>query len=74
MKTIKIFTKFCSLFCFTETHVELDFHHIEEYEEGWADIHQQRGHGLAICYNKSKVKIIKQFQPNTTLEILPILI
>ena len=63
-----------ALFCFTETNLAgRSFQNIETYEEGWADIHNTTGHGLAICYNTSKVKIIQEFETSKTLEILPVL-
>ena len=65
----------CSLFCFTETHIaDRPFRHINEFEVGWIDIHKRTEHGLAICYNASKVSIIEEIQTSNALEILPVLI
>ena len=73
--TDKVYTRFCNLFCFTETHVnDGPFSNIEMYMEGWADIHKKTNHGLAICYNVSKVRIIQEFETRNTLEILPVVI
>ena len=73
--TDKVYTRFCNLFCFTETHVNhRPFSNIETYMEGWVDIHKKTNHGLAICYNASKVRIIQEFETTTTLEILPVVI
>jgi len=73
--TDKVYTRFCNLFCFTETHVkDGPFSNIEMYMEGWADIHKKTNHGLAICYNASKVRIIQEFETRNTLEILPVVI
>ena len=70
----KMYANHSALFCFTETNIAgRSFQNIETYEEGWADIHNTTGHGLAICYNTSKVKIIQKFETSKTLEILPVL-
>ena len=42
--------------------------------EGWADFHKRTNHGLAICYNVSKVRIIQEIETSNTLEILPVVI
>ena len=73
--TDKVYSKCCSLFCLTETHVNDGcLNHMEKYEEDWTDIHKRTDHGLAICYNASKVAIIQEFQTTNVLEILPVLI
>lgn len=41
---------------------------------GWDDIHYTIGHGLAICYNTTKVKVIKKSNYFGALEILPVLL
>ena len=45
-----------------------------QYVEGWTDIHKKTDHGLAICYNASKVSIIHEFQTSNSLKILAVLI
>ena len=73
--TDKVYTKFCNVVCFTETHVNGEpLNHIKKYEEEWNDIHKRTNHGLAVCYDTSKVTIIQEFQTTNTLEILPVLI
>ena len=75
--TDKVYTEYCSLICLTETHCFDNggsFNKIEQYAEGWTDIHKQTQHGLALCYNVSKVKIILEFQTTHSLEMLPVLV
>ncbi len=72
----KMYINHNALFCFTETKLDgRSFQHIQDHDEveEWADIHKTTGHGLAICYNTNKVKIIQVFETNSTLEILPVL-
>ena len=68
--------EFSSLFCFTETNiVNEQYSRIKNYLPEWDDIHHSQGHGLAICYNTTKVKLInKEFNYFGTLEILPALL
>ena len=76
----KVYTNHSSLICLTETHVydtadAQPFHHIEHYAEGWTDIHKQTiHHGLAICYNESKVNVIEVYETTHALEMLPVLV
>ena len=42
--------------------------------EGWTDIHKITDRCLAICYNMSKVSIIREFETSNALEILPVVI
>ena len=42
--------------------------------KGGTNIHKQTQHGLALCYNVSKVKIILEFQTTHSLEMLPVLV
>ena len=65
----------CSLFCFTETNiVNEQLTRIDSYLPDWKDVHYMSGHGLAICYNTRKVKLIKKLNYFGTLEILPVLL
>jgi hypothetical protein len=65
-----------AIFCFTETHTSEDnFNDIKHYHNGtWASLHKHTAHGLAFCYDTSKVKLIdSDFQilfPE--LEMLPV--
>ena len=73
--TDKVYTT-CSLLCFTETRINNgQCTTIEQYVKGWKDIHKPTNNGLAICYDASKVNIIREFQPtNNVLQMLPVLI
>ena len=63
-----------SVFCFTETHCDGQFQRIKELLPEWDDEHNTEGHGVAICYNTSKVKVLKRFDYVGMLEILPLLL
>jgi len=67
------FTESC-VFCFTETHTHRAFQSIENYQEGWNDIHKATDHGLAICYDTTKVQIVQQFSTTDVLQLLPVVI
>ena len=64
--------------CFTETYTkENNFSDIEHYHQGtWRSLHKHTSHGLAFCYDTSKVEIIKTdfhiIYPE--LEMLPVLV
>ena len=67
-------SEYSSLFCFTETNiVDEQYNRIKSYLPEWDDLHHSVGHGLAICYNTSKVKLIKEYAYFGALEILPAL-
>ena len=56
----KIYSTYSSLFCFTETSInDSPTKHIDEILDNWKDIHKNTQHGLALCYNVSKVNIIE---------------
>ena len=63
-----------SVFCFTETHCDGQFQRIKDLLPEWDDEHNTDGHGVAICYNTSKVKVLKRFEYIGMLEILPLLL
>ena len=68
-------SEYSSLFCFTETNiVNEQYKRIKTYLSGWDDIHYSVGHGLAICFNTTKVKVIKRYNYIGALEILPVLL
>ena len=69
----KAFSMYSSVFCFTETHLQDQQDEIKNYLPGWKDIHYPIGVGLSICYNKEKVKMIKEFDYIGALQILPAL-
>ena len=63
----KIYSTYSSLICFTETN-------INEILEDWKDINKNTQHGLALCYNVSKVNIIEVIEIPSVLEVLPIVL
>ena len=70
----KVYTHSCDIFCFTETHLtNMPCNNdIENYVEGWTSIHKTTSHGLAICYNSSKISMIRELETSSSLEILPV--
>ena len=70
----KVYTDNCDIFCFTETHLTHMpcNNNIENYVSGWTAIHKTTSHGLAICYNASKITIIRELETISSLEILPV--
>ena len=70
----KVYSTYSSLFCSTETNVKNSpANHIYEILDDWKDIHKSRHHGLALCYNMSKINIEVNEIP-TVLEVLPIVL
>ena len=64
-----------SVFCFTETGITSQNHSdadIIEYVPTWKNIHKSTEHGLAVCYDTSRVTI--ESIPNVTsdFEILSV--
>ena len=56
----KIYSTFSSLFCFTQTNInDSPGKHIDEILDDWKDTHENTQHGLALCYNMSKVNMIE---------------
>ena len=55
----KMYSTSTSLFCVTEKIKDSPAKHIDEILEDWKDIHKNTQRGLALCYNVSKVNIIK---------------
>ena len=71
----KVYSTHSSIFCFTETHINNGpDKNIEDYQPGWANIHKPTEHGLAICYDTSKVELVEEFHSDNGLQLLPILI
>ena len=54
-----LFTRYSSVLCFTETIIHgSPLTDISDYQQGWKSKHHPTApHGLAICYNESKVTI-----------------
>ena len=42
--------------------------------QGWDSIHKDTEHGLAICFDTSRVEIIKEFSTSGNLQLLPVLL
>ena len=57
----KKYTQHSIIFCFTETHtIATNFHNLEYYHNGtWKSEHKHSAHGLAFCYDASKVEVVK---------------
>ena len=73
--TDETYTNDSVILCFTETHVrDNNTNRIEYYEKEWLDLHKPTEHGLAICYNTRHVKVIKEFDVVSQLEMLPVLL
>ena len=71
----KIYSTSSSLFCFTETNINnSSSKHINEIMDDWKDTHKNTQHGLALCYNISKVNIIEVIDIPSVLEVLPIVL
>ena len=63
------------MFCFTETNiVNEQYKRIKDYLPEWDDIHHSVLHGLTVCYNTTKVNILKKYSYTGVLEILPVLL
>ena len=71
----KIYLTFSSLFCFTETNInDSPVKYIDKILDNWKDIHKNTQHGLALCYNMSKVNIIEVIEIPSVLEVLPMVL
>ena len=69
----KIYSTYSNLFCFTKTNInDSPTKHIDEILDDWKDIHKNTQHGLALCYNVSKVNIIEVIEIPSVLEVLPV--
>ena len=47
--------------------------HVIELKQGWSDIQKHTQHGLAICYDTEKAKVITQFEASNYIKLLPVL-
>ena len=73
--TNKVLVDQSYLFCFTETHISNEqFTTVKQYVDGWTGIYKDANHGLALCYNTTKVKLNQEFQALSKIKILPVLI
>ena len=71
----KIYSTYSSLFCFTETNInDSPSKHTDEILDDWKDIHKNTQHGVALCYNMSKVNIIGVTDIPSVLEVLSIVL
>ena len=67
-----IYSTYSTLFCFTETSInDNPAKHIDDILDDWKDIHKSTQHGLALCCNMNKVKIIEVIEIPSVLEVLP---
>ena len=62
------------IFCFTETYINRPCISIEDHQAGWASIHRHTKHGLAICYDTTKVEIVQEFPPIDVLQLFPVVV
>ena len=73
--TDKTFINDSVVLCFTETHVaDSNTNQIQDFENEWSDLHKPTEHGLAICYNTKHVKVLKEYDVVSQLEMLPVLL
>ena len=71
----KIYSTYSSLFCFTYTNInDRPAKHIDEILDEWKDIRKNTQHGLALCYNVSKVNISEVIDIPSVSEVLPIVL
>ena len=66
-----IYLNTCSLLCFTETRV-VNTHcidRINNIDANWQDIHYTTTHGLAICYQKTRIDLVRPLTTNHEIEI-----
>ena len=67
-----IYTERCALLCFTEKNLSnQSFNNINKFMPGWVGIHKLASHGLG--FDTEKVKIIREYQVTSALEVLPVL-
>ena len=65
----KIYSAYSSLFYFTETNTNnTTENQIDEILDDWKEIHKNTQHGLALCYNMSKLNIIEVIEISSVLE------
>ena len=66
----KIYPTYSSLFCFTETNInDRPSKPINKILDDWKGINKKKQHGLALCYNMSKVNIIEVIDTPSALEV-----
>ena len=65
-----IYLNTCSILCFTETKVtnRQNITRICDFDLRWDDIHYTTAHGLAICYQKNKIKLVRELQTDPFIE------
>ena len=66
-----IYLNTCSLLCFTETRV-VNTHcidRINNIDRNWQDIPNTTTHGLAICYQKTRIDLVRPLTTNHEIEI-----
>ena len=71
----KIYSTYSRSFCFTEISInDSPAKHVDKILDDWKHIHKSARHGLALCYNVSKVNIIEVVEIASVLEALPIML
>ena len=69
-----IYTEQSTVLCFSETNLSnQSYENISKFMPGWDGIHKLTNHGFAICFDNEKVKIIREYQVTSLLEVLPVL-
>ena len=69
------YAKDLDIICFAETNLRnQSFERIDKYLKGWRDIHITSEHGLPVCYNPNKVKVIRQLDLICPMEMLPVIL
>ena len=70
----KVYPTHSCIFCFTETYTNRLCISTDDNQTGWASIHRHTKHGLAICYDTTKVEIIQEFPPIDVLQLFPVVV
>ena len=69
-----IYLNLCSILCFTETKVENEYNikRINQFDSNWDDIHFSTDHGLTICFQKNRMKLLCELTTNPSIEAVAI--
>ena len=51
----------CDIICFSKKANHREYSEINNYSEGWKDIHETAGHSFGICHKEESVKILEEF-------------
>jgi hypothetical protein len=58
------FVQKCCIFCFTETNISDSEIELDSFDGNWVNIHKSSSHGLAFCYNRQKIQILREYDIN----------